>query len=272
MKKVAILTDLSGLGNCSLMASLPVFSSAGHYVVPVVSGAFSAQTGFEGFRYVANDDIYNFVAHASAQTQLDAIYTGFLTSLEQLQAVKRAVSDFLPTGASLFVDPIMGDNGKLYPLYDGSYVASMKSLMAGADCIFPNITEACLLCDVDYEQLVAESDKPGYLAVVAKAFDGILDKLQVKSAVITGVEMPDMIANVVVEPTGVRFVTNDRCPIKYSGTGDVFASVLISTLLRGSSLVQATSLASSFVYNSILDTKWEDRRFGINFTNQLRKL
>ena len=136
----------------------------------------------------------------------------------------------------------------------------------------PNITEACLLCGVDYDQLVAQSDKPGYLSVVAKAFENILDNLGVQSAVITGVEMPEMIANVVVEPTGIRFVTNDRCPIKFSGTGDVFASVLIATLMRGSSLIQATSLASSFVYNSIVDTNWQDRRFGINFTNQLRKL
>ncbi len=272
MKKVVVITDISGLGNCSLTASLPIFAAAGQHAIPVLSGAFSCQTGFEGFRYVANDDVYGFVSHVAANTQLDAIYTGFLTSTGQLQAVKQAVADFLPQGASLFVDPIMGDNGKLYPLYDADYVSRMKDLVKGARCIMPNLTEACLLCGVDYEGLIASSDKAGYLSVVAKAFDGMLDKLGVQSAVITGVEMPEMIANVVVERTGVRFVTNDRCPIKFSGTGDVFASVLIATLLRGSTLVQATSLASSFVYNSILDTKWDDRRFGINFTNQLRKL
>ena len=272
MKRIAVVTDISGLGNCSLTASLPIFASAGQHAIPVVSGAFSTQTGFDGFRYVANDDVYNFVAHVAANTQLDAIYTGFLTSLDQLKAVKRAVTDFLPTDASLFVDPIMGDNGKLYPLYNNEYVDQMKALLKGAKCIMPNITEACLLCGVDYDQLVAQSDKPGYLSVVAKAFENILDNLGVQSAVITGVEMPEMIANVVVEPTGIRFVTNDRCPIKFSGTGDVFASVLIATLMRGSSLIQATSLASSFVYNSIVDTNWQDRRFGINFTNQLRKL
>jgi len=272
MKKIAVITDLSGLGNCSLTASIPVFAAAGHQCVPVLSGAFSAQTGFDGFRYVANDQMYDFLQHVVANIQLDAIYTGFLTGLAQLETVKQAVTDFLPKDASLFVDPIMGDNGKLYPLYNDQYVHQMRGLVRGSTCITPNLTEACLLCDVDYNALVAQSQEVGYLGIVAKAFDGILDKLGVQSAVITGVEMPEMIANVVVERTGVRFVTNDRCPIKYSGTGDVFASVLISTLLRGSTLYQATGLASSFVYNSILDTKWDDRRFGINFTNQLRKL
>ena len=272
MKKTVIITDISGLGNCSLTASLPIFASAGQHAIPVLSGAFSCQTGFDGFRYVVNDDVYGFVSHVATNTHVDAIYTGFLTSLAQLEAVKQAVTDFLPKDASLFVDPIMGDNGKLYPLYNDEYVNQMKDLVKGATCITPNLTEACLLCDVDYTALVAQSEVDGYLGVVAKTFEGVLHTLGVKSAVITGVEMPNMIANVVVEDGGVRFVTNDRCSIKYSGTGDVFASVLISTLLRGSTLYQATCLASSFVYNSIVDTPWDDRRFGINFTNQLRKL
>ena len=44
-----------------------------------------------------------------------------------------------------FVDPVMGDNGKLYAGFDDKIVKAMAKLCGKADIIVPNMTEAALM-------------------------------------------------------------------------------------------------------------------------------
>ena len=48
-------------------------------------------------------------------------------------------------GTIIFVDPIMGDNGKLYNGVTPSTINSMREMLSVADLCFPNYTEACYL-------------------------------------------------------------------------------------------------------------------------------
>ncbi|MBQ5821179.1 MAG: hypothetical protein IIW31_08080, partial [Clostridia bacterium] len=45
------------------------------------------------------------------------------------------------------VDPVMGDDGRLYPAYSPILAERMRSLVAYADILTPNLTEACILTD-----------------------------------------------------------------------------------------------------------------------------
>ena len=48
------------------------------------------------------------------------------------------------------LDPIMGDNGRLYQGFDRDYVEAMKDFCQQADVIIPNLTEAALLTGSPY--------------------------------------------------------------------------------------------------------------------------
>ncbi|MCM1194541.1 MAG: bifunctional hydroxymethylpyrimidine kinase/phosphomethylpyrimidine kinase [Corallococcus sp.] len=266
MKNILIFNDISGLGNCSMSANLPVFTYLGHYCMPVVTACYSCQTGFSNFSSVVNPDTADFVRRIAEHASPDAFYIGFCNNTSILNGVKTVVSDVLPKDCYLFVDPIMGDNGKLYPVFDAEYVDVMKSVAHLADCISPNLTEACLLADVDYGAVVARRNESDYLDFCKITFADFLEKVGVKSAVITGIAQDDKISNLALCGDEAEFVTSERVKVDYSGTGDVFSSVLLGEILNGKSLSEATNLAANFVSRAAKFTERADRRFGVDLS------
>ena len=270
MKNILLFNDISGLGNCSLGANLPILAKLGHYCIPVVTGAFSCQTGFVNFTFSRNDKLTKCVADILANRMPDAVYVGFCVDSDILEEVcallERSRDKFV------FVDPILGDNGKLYSIFDEAYVNNMKRAVRNADCISPNLTEAGLLADIDYRELYSHKDEPTFLAICGKTFENFLATTGAKSAVITGVECGSYVGNIVLDGGAVRYVTNERVPINYSGTGDVFSSVLLGELLLGKSTYDATLLAANFVCKAAQNTECQDRRFGVEFCKMLNLL
>lgn len=272
MKNILIFNDISGLGNCSSSANLPIFSCLGHYCMPVVTACYSCQTGFANFAVTPNPNTVEFAKRICANATPDAFYVGFCNDTATLNGVKTVVNDVLPKDSYLFVDPIMGDNGKLYPVFDEEYVAAMKSLVSLADCISPNLTEACLLAGVDYGKLVNHKGEADYLDRCRNIFASFLSDVNVKSAVITGISQGDKISNLVFDGEGINAVTTSRVDVDYSGTGDVFSSVLLGELLNGKTLFRATTIAANFVSDSAAVTERTDRRFGVDFCKLLKTL
>lgn len=272
MKNILIFNDISGLGNCSLSANLPIFSHLGHYCMPIVTACYSCQTGFANYAVTPNCSTVDFARRIVANSTPNAMYVGFCNDTATLHGVKTVVSDVLSNDCYLFVDPIMGDNGKLYPVFDAQYVEAMKSVIAGADCISPNLTEACLLSGVDYNGLIARNSEAHYLDICKSVFADFLKSTKTKSAVITGISQGDKISNLVLSETGFEVVSTARVNVDYSGTGDVFSSVVLGELLCGKTLLQATTIAANFVSGSASVTERTDRRFGIDFCKLLPNL
>lgn len=77
----------------------------------------------------------------------DCISTGFITSEEQAALIASYCSEQKQRGTRVFVDPIMGDNGKLYNGVSKQTVAHMRHLCQVADVMMPNFTEATFLAD-----------------------------------------------------------------------------------------------------------------------------
>lgn len=272
MKKIVIFNDISGLGNCSLCANIPVFTQLGHYCMPIPTACYSCQTGFEGFEVLPNVKIGEFSQSVSAHISPDAAYVGFCSDNATLKAVDAAVSGVLRPKKYLFVDPIMGDNGRLYPVFDGEYVETVKRIVKKADCISPNLTEACFLYDVDYAELTKMESRPDFLSECGKVFSGFLDKVGCKSAVITGIKCGKYLGNMVLDGHSVRYVTNERSDVDFSGTGDLFSAVLLGEMLKGLPLAECAVIAADFVGKSARLTERTDRRFGVDFCKVLSEL
>ncbi|MBR7190149.1 MAG: bifunctional hydroxymethylpyrimidine kinase/phosphomethylpyrimidine kinase, partial [Oscillospiraceae bacterium] len=151
MKRIISIQDISALGKCSLTVALPIISAMGVECAVVPTAVLSTHTQFTGFTFHdLTDEMEPIADHWKREGfRFDAVYTGYLGSFRQVDIVKRYFRDF-GEGAKIIVDPAMADNGKLYAGFGPEFPAKMAELLAGADLLLPNLTEACFLLDEEY--------------------------------------------------------------------------------------------------------------------------
>ena len=251
MKRVLAIHDLSCFGKCSLTVALPILSACGVETVCLPTAILSTHTGgFTGFTYRdLTEDLPEIADHwSSLGLRFDGIYTGFLGSFDQIDIVKEIFERF-PCSCKV-VDPVMGDNGKLYTIFDKKFAGKMRELCALADVIVPNMTEACLLLDEEYLE-------PPYRKSTVEEVLKKLCGLGCRRAVLTGVAYDDAHLGAACydgETGAFSYYLNERIPGAYHGTGDVFGSALTGALLRGKTLEESIRVAVEFTLDSIRRT------------------
>ncbi len=274
--RIAAINDLSGFGRCSLTVAIPILSAMGHQVCPVPTALLSAHTGYVGAEirdFTA--DMGAFLAHwEQLGLTFDAVYTGFLGNEAQVDILVPFLQKHKACGALCLIDPAMADHGRLYASCTPVLASELRRLVALADVTTPNLTEACLLTDIPYTDIV---DTAGIadckrLQVVGER----LLKLGCDAAVITGVHAADgMLENWIFAqenlPQTVRTPQVDK---NYAGTGDVFSSVLCGELLRGTPLLSAVDKTAEFVRQVTAVTAATDAPLqdGIHFEEHLSSL
>jgi len=265
-KKLLAINDISCVGRCSLTVALPIISSVGVECSILPTAILSTHTGgFTGYTFLDFTDEMQKVSNHWLQLnrKYDAIYTGFLGSSEQVDVVNDIVLKFKDNNI-IIVDPAMADNGKLYPIFDNNFPNEMKKLCLNGDVIVPNITEACLLTGYEYKQ---NNHTEEYI-------DGLLNALSnegMKDIVLTGVAINDNKIGAVCYNHKTKekyFYDQELIPGYYRGTGDVFASVLSSCIMKNKSLQESTKIAVDITVASIKETlKYQDIdvKYGVCF-------
>ena len=147
MKKILTIQDISCFGKCSLTVALPLLSSMGIETVILPTAVLSTHTLFKGFTCKdLSDQLKPITDHWKQEgITFDAIYTGYLGTEEEIDTVIGIIENFRNENTLVFVDPAMGDNGKLYPAFSEHYAKKNADLCAVADIADPNITEASSL-------------------------------------------------------------------------------------------------------------------------------
>jgi len=266
-KRVIAINDISSFGKCSLTVAISVLGAAGLETCAVPTAVLSAHTGFKGYTfYDLTENILPSANHwKSMGLEFDGIYTGYLGSKEQIKCVEK-IMDMFSVSIKL-VDPVMGDDGKLYDGFSEDFPKEMKKLIKKADIIVPNVTEACLLTDISY---CSEHTKE-YINELIKALSSVCDA----DIIITGINsQKDKICTAVYENGEITYIENDKQRAVYSGTGDVFASTFMAALMRGLSIKDAAKTAADFVGECIELTKKNSssRHYGINFELNTKSL
>ncbi len=261
-KRILTVQDISCVGQCSLTVALPILSACGHETGILPSAVLSTHTaGFKGFTCRdLTEDMPDIMAHWRKEgISFDAIYTGYLGSVKQIDYVKEMFETLLKEGGLSIVDPAMADNGKLYPAFDGEYVEGMKKLAASADIILPNITEACYLCGVEYRETYD-----------VEYIDEILRRLReggARTIVLTGVSYTEDTTGVVVLEKDEKSYYRHRRILKGShGTGDVYASAFTGALLEGMGVYESASVAAEYTVRCIENTMDDESHwYGVKF-------
>lgn len=277
MKKIAVLQDLSGLGKCSLTAAIPVISAMGVQACPLPTAILSNQTGYESyFCDDYTDRMDCFIEEWKKRGFVpDGIYTGFLAGEEQIEKILYFIECFKGADTKVLVDPVMGDDGQTYKTYNSGLGEKMRLLVAKADVITPNLTEAVLLFYGAEGMKRYFSTEPELEEIEALGF-GLRKRYQLEAVVITGIyfSKEESIGNLVVTPEGCQWICSKKHGGSYSGTGDLFASVLSAAIVRKKSVSEAVKKAVRFLEPAICEAEREqtDRNDGVCFEKYLYKL
>ena len=252
VKKVAAIHDLSGFGRSSLTAIIPTLSAMGVQVCPLPTAILSNHTsGFDSYSYVdLTDNMEEFIDQwKKLNLNFDCIYSGFLGSTRQIQIISDFIDHFSTENNFVVVDPVMGDDGQLYSSFTDAIIPEMRRLVAKADVITPNFTEACYL--------LGEKEMPEDVDMeIAKKWLRKLSDMGPEIVIITSFPDPKNEKNTSVlayDKKGDAFwkVACRYIPAAYPGTGDTFASVVIGSLLQHDSLPVALDRATQFISQCI---------------------
>jgi len=268
--RIAAIHDLSCFGRCSLTIALPVLSAMGCQCCPLPTALLSAHTGFPGNTFLdLAAEMGRIAEHwAAMDLQFDAIYSGFLGSADQVDTVARFFDTFKKSDTAVIVDPVMGDHGTAYRTCTPELCRGMRVLAENSDVITPNLTEAALLLDRPYEE-IRQAD--AYEVVRRLSLGGR------RSVVLTGYSSePGQTGTLCFDRDSgeSKAVQTPREPQDFSGTGDLFASVLAGGVAKGVPLFQAAQAAADFVRDCIARTLAEGltEQDGVDFEPLLGQL
>ncbi|MBE6902218.1 MAG: phosphomethylpyrimidine kinase [Ruminococcaceae bacterium] len=189
----------------------------------------------------------------------DAVYTGYIASIHQMQLISDFIDDFGGSDTLIFVDPVMGDNGRIYSGLSADYPEHMKKLCMKADILAPNLTEACLLTGRSYSPDLPMTEVQDMLHELFSWCGGF--------AFITGVHDGDRLGAVGYDGEELYKSFMPHVDIVCAGTGDILSAAFIGAVMRGAEYRQALDIAVGFTYDAVrLTADDPDRRFyGVQF-------
>lgn len=262
-KKILTIQDLSCVGQCSLTVALPILSAYGVETCVLPTAVLSNHTMFKSWSYLdLTPEIENIYAHwKNNGFKFNAFLLGYLGKSALMDLAEKCFDEFSEGGAQIIIDPVFGDNGKLYSGFDLDYVKAMRKFIKRADFILPNVTEACYLTETPY--------KADYDAKFVISLEEKLAKLTNAKIIITGAEIGGEICEFIYNKK-VEILTHELLPVKKHGTGDIYASVFTASILNGTSVHDACQTAAKFVADCIKAT--DDAHFyGVLFEKVLKK-
>jgi pyridoxine kinase len=268
--KILTIQDVSCFGQCSITVALPVVSAFGIETAILPSAVLSTHTS--GFTdYTVRDlteDLPAIQKHWESEgIYFDAIYTGFIASAEQLDYIKDIIDSRLKPGGLVFVDPAMADMGEFYNGFDQEFADKMGELCKLGDYILPNTTEACYILHKPWKENFSKEE----MLEMAKE----LQDYTKRYVVLKGYCSEDQMGMIVLDKqeSTVEIVYNDKVDYISHGTGDVFASSFVGSVMIGKSPVQATKIAGEFTKKALEKTIGDENHwYGVKFEQAIPEL
>ena len=281
MKKVALINDLSGFGKCSLTAAIPVISVMGIQACPLPTAVLTAQTGFENYYC---DDYTDRMDHFTGMWKemgesFDGIYSGYLAGASQVEKVLSFLEEFKKKDTMYLADPVLGDHGEGFHVFSKELLQGMKELVLRADVVTPNLTELCFLTDKNYADVISHSDEQDYVKRIQNICEELLSKAETEQTVIvTGIiqkkQDKEYVGNLVVSGKETSYLETPYTGRGFSGTGDLFASVVCGAMMNGLSAGKAMEKAAYFLQAAIEDASEKNipSNHGVHFEKYLSLL
>ncbi len=262
--RVAAIHDLSGFGRSSLTVVMPLFAKMGIQACPLPTALLSTHGAYKDGTFLdLTDQMFPIMNHwEKLEVEFDSIYSGFLGSANQVDIVIEFIDRFGKNSPLVVIDPVMGDEGRVYSIIDSGIIKKMVKLVNRADIITPNTTEAAVLLEEEYNPFMTKEE--------AKLALKKLSNLGPDIVVLTSIHskgVPGRYTGIYNKKTDEYFF--DECeyiPQDFPGTGDAFTTILTGALLKKHSLKDSLTYSLSFIESALKATikSGIDPRDGIN--------
>ncbi len=256
--RVVAVNDLSGFCRVSLIEAISIMASMGVEVCPLPTAVLSTHTyHFENYTFCdLTEEMPKILDNwRGLDIKFNGICTGYLGSPRQIEILSDFIKAEKGPGFITVIDPVLGDNDlseaeTVYYDRMNELLCSMKEFVGLADVITPNLTEACLLLDRKYPKRPVTEDE-----IIEMLY--ALSELGPEKIAITSVmtDTKKMCVGVLDKELDKTVILDcgyvDR---PFHGTGDIFAAVLTGGLLRGKTMIEASTLAVEFIKAAIAET------------------
>ena len=265
-KKILVIHDLACYGRCAMTVIVPILSAYGAEVVPVPTTLLSSNGAFPNYyKQELTEAMKDIFRHfEELELTFDMVIIGYLVNYEQAMLIKEVLPKLMKPDTLVILDPIMGDNKRLYSVTSNEVIKGYQELVRVADMITPNVTECLALINEDLSSEVSTSK--------------LIERLKTagaKNIIITSVTEKDQLTNVVslLDNEFVSLPVN-RIADQRSGTGDVFLGVLAGELANGEEAISAVRYAADFISETLTDTLTYElpSNRGVVFEKSLKKL
>lgn len=228
-RHILILTDFVGYGNVAMATARGVLTRMGHRVYCLPTALISNTWNFGSCAQLDT------TAYLKASLEnwdklgfpLDGVVLGYIADEAQAQWLGERCLQWQEAGVKLFLDPIFGDNGKLYRGITAQRLDFLRGLLSKVDYVLPNLTEAGFL--------TGEADP-------MQALRGLLE-LGASGALITGVPGEAGSAVYLGDEQGTSVLPYAPIPGNYPGAGDAFTALFVGGVLSGVSPREAAETA-----------------------------
>ena len=243
-----------------MVAMLPILTYQGHSVYNLPTALVSNTLDYGHFNVMETTDYMRGTLPVWQRLgfRFDAICTGLMFSEEQARLVADYCSRQHQEGTKVFVDPIMGDGGRLYNGITHRQVELMREMVSVADLTFPNYTEACFLADIPFRP-------EGMTWPEACTLLDRIQALGARSVVVNSARVDGQTCVIgKTSQLSTFLLPYQEIPLAFHGTGDIFSAVLIGHLMNGAPLRESTQKAMTVV-SSLIDRNrdQEDKCLGI---------
>ena len=269
--KILTIQDISCFGQCSITVALPVVSAFGIETAILPSAVLSTHTsGFTDFTVRdLTEDLPEIKKHWEKEgIDFDAIYTGFIASIEQLDYIKDIIDSRLKPEGLVFVDPAMADHGEFYNGFDQEFADKMGELCKLGDYILPNTTEACYILHKPWKE---EFTKEEMLEMANE-----LSEFTKRYVILKGDTHKENELGMIVldkQENTCEIVYNERIDYVSHGTGDVFASAFVGSTMVGKTPTAAAKVAGEFTKKAIEKTIGDENHwYGVKFEQAIPEL
>lgn len=246
-KRVAVFHSLASYGGTSLMSIIPLMYSKGIEISPIPTMLFTSHGAFNGVKSKENTEFIDAYTSQWAQLKLhfNGIYLGLFTNNSQILSTLKFIERFGKDDCLIVLDPILGDNGKLYSFMDKAIIDGIRRLACKAHIITPNLTEACLLLNKKCEENLPGDVIYSYLRE--------LSNLGPENIIITSVPSGDSLDTYIYKKAtdSYKVISRRKLSGYYPGTGDAFTSIVMSEVLNGCNIIDAVIKAAELVEKGI---------------------
>lgn len=283
--KIALFNDLSCYGKTSITMQLPIVSVFGDIPSFAFNSYLTNICSMNNKEKFSTIDNFNITLSTWQKNEItfDGFITGYINNPKDILNVREFIVDNkLTKEKSLaLVDPAFADDGKKYCAITDEHIDNYKKLMEVSDIITPNLTEACFLTGENYDDYKdkfstakhepEDKVKTNELSKkILEAMFPLLDKLRFKKnqiTIITGINLYNSVMTLLDVYDGDHGKRQSTCNFSTKiegnsfGCGDLFDAMFYETATNGFNLVDALSVTTSFINNSLRFTK--DQKFDI---------